>query len=80
MRFQYLEPGSLEEAISFLQQHEGQAKVIAGGTDLMVKLKNKILQMAYVIDLESVPGLDNIRFSAPEGLSIGALTKISDLE
>ena len=42
MRFNYLEPVSVEEAVSLLMKYDGKAKVLAGGTDLLVQIRNKI--------------------------------------
>lgn len=80
MHFQYVEPKSLEEAISLLDQYDSRAKIIAGGTDLMVKMKNRVLSPDYVVDLEYIPGLDYIKFTGQEGLLLGPLTKISSIE
>jgi aerobic carbon-monoxide dehydrogenase medium subunit len=80
MRFQYLEPKSIREAVSLLNRHDGQARVIAGGTDLMVKLKNKVVKTEYVIELEQIPRLDYLKFTRKNGLRMGALTKISAVE
>jgi carbon-monoxide dehydrogenase medium subunit len=80
MRFQYLEPKTLDEVSSILIQYPKRARVIAGGTDLVVKMKNKALKPEYIIELENVPGLEYIKFTKKNGLLVGALTKISSLE
>jgi aerobic carbon-monoxide dehydrogenase medium subunit len=80
MHFQYLEPRTLKQASAFLEKYGNQASLVAGGTDLMVKMKRKILNPDYVIDLEGIPNLDSIKYSPKSGLTIGALTKISTLE
>jgi aerobic carbon-monoxide dehydrogenase medium subunit len=80
MRFQYLEPKNIKEAVSLLNKYDSQARVIAGGTDLMVKMKNKVLKPDYVIELEHISRLDYLKFTRKIGLLIGALTKISSLE
>ena len=80
MRFQYLEPKTVKEACSLLSKYDGKSMVIAGGTDLMVKIKNKALGPEYVIELEGIPKLDYIKFTKKNGLAIGALTKICSVE
>ena len=80
MRFQYLEPKTVKEACSLLSKYDGKSMLIAGGTDLMVKIKNKALKPEYVIELEGIPKLDYIKFTKKNGLTIGALTKISSIE
>lgn len=43
MRFNYLEPKTTQEAISLLVKHGEQARVIAGGTDLLIQVRNKAI-------------------------------------
>jgi carbon-monoxide dehydrogenase medium subunit len=80
MYFTYLEPGTIEEAISSLTKYEGKAKVIAGGTDLLVQIRGNVLKPEYLVDIEYIPGLDYIKYDEKQGLSIGALTTIRTLE
>lgn len=72
-RFQYLAPESLEEALSMLSQHKARAKVLAGGTDLLVRMKVSKVVPDYVISLRNVTGLDYIRQDNDGSLRIGAL-------
>lgn len=74
MRFDYLEPTSIKDAVSLLTQYSGKAKVIAGGTDLLVQIRNKAIKPEYLVDIECIPGLGYIRYDSSRGLSIGALT------
>lgn len=80
MRFDYLQPKTVEEAISLLSKFDGKAKVIAGGTDLLVQIRNKAIKSERVVDIGSIPGLDYINYDEKRGLSIGALTTIRTLE
>ncbi|MBA7653404.1 Carbon monoxide dehydrogenase medium chain [subsurface metagenome] len=80
MRFNYLEPASIEEAVSLLGKYDGKVRVIAGGTDLMVQMKDRALKPEHVVDIEYIPGLDFINYGDTEGLRIGALTTIRTLE
>ncbi len=80
MRFEYLEPESIEEALAMLCKYEGKAKIIAGGTDLMVQMRYKQIKPEYVIDITRIPGLDYITFGDQQGLRLGALTTIRALE
>ncbi|MGQ9630400.1 MAG: FAD binding domain-containing protein [bacterium] len=77
--FEYFAPISLPEAISLLEDYGLEAKVLAGGTDLIVWMKRGILTPSYVIDLKRIPGIDYIRYDEAEGLRIGALTALADL-
>ena len=78
--FEYLKPTSIDEAISLLESHGERAKYIAGGTDVIVKIKEKKIAPHYVISLRHLSELSYIRRD-PEGiLRIGALTTHRMLE
>jgi len=80
-RFNYLAPATLDEALSLLARYKGKARVIAGGTDFVPKLKRReIGAPEYVIDLKGIAGLDNIKYDAASGLSLGALVTIGAVE
>jgi carbon-monoxide dehydrogenase medium subunit len=77
--FEYLAPSSLVEALSDLERVGNEAKIIAGGTDLVPSLKLRLTEQKYIIDLSRVKELDFIESSNGQ-LRIGALTKHSALE
>jgi len=76
--FQYLKPTSLAEAIDLLAQHGEKAKVVAGGTDLMIQWKKRLVSPNYMISLRNVPELNFIRLDGD--LSIGSATTHRKLE
>ena len=80
MRFNYLEPATIQEAIALLGKHGEKARVIAGGTDLLVKTRAKAIKPEYVIDISYIPKLDYIAYDEKQGLRIGALTTIRAVE
>jgi carbon-monoxide dehydrogenase medium subunit len=80
MRFEYVEPTSIEEAVSLLAKFNGKARVIAGGTDLIVQMKRKLIRPQSIVNLAFIPGLDYINHDSKGGLKIGAMTTISALE
>jgi len=59
-RFDYVRPGSLEEALAILRDREGEAKVLAGGYSLLPLMKLRLAQPALLVDLQAVGGLDGI--------------------
>ena len=77
--FEYIAPSSLDEAIRFLNEHRGAAKILAGGTDLTVRMKERIVTPEYVVDLKRIPGLKGISSAETDGLRIGALTAMPDV-
>ncbi len=54
-KFEYFEPKTIKEACSLLLQYKEQASVIAGGTDLLVKMKDREVVPQYLIGLKGIP-------------------------
>jgi CO/xanthine dehydrogenase FAD-binding subunit len=79
-RIDYIRARHIEEALWLLDEHGDQARILAGGTDLIPMLKNRqVPKPAYVIDLKGAEGLGDIIYSEAKGLSIGALATISQI-
>jgi aerobic carbon-monoxide dehydrogenase medium subunit len=76
--FQYLKPTSVGEALDLLHKHGAKAKLIAGGTDVMVQWKKRVLSPDYLISLRNVPELNFIRVDG--NLRIGSATTHRSLE
>jgi aerobic carbon-monoxide dehydrogenase medium subunit len=74
----YFEPKSVSEALSVLAKHGAEAKVIAGGTDVMVDIKYKE-EPGGLVNIKKIPGLSGIAENGGS-LRIGALATIRDLE
>lgn len=74
--FAHLQPASLSEACALLAQHGAEAQVLAGGTDILVKMKHRKATPAYLVNLKGLPGLDYIEYVPGEGLRVGALASI----
>jgi carbon-monoxide dehydrogenase medium subunit len=77
-KFDYLRPQTLEEALSLLNQHGEKAKLIAGGTDVIVLIKQKAMMPEVLISLRGIPGLDQIRYNG--ALKIGPMVTHRDIE
>jgi aerobic carbon-monoxide dehydrogenase medium subunit len=67
---------SVEETCALLSEHGQHAQIVAGGTDLFVKMKQRRLVPSVLINIKRISGLDQIRWDADEGLHIGPLTTI----
>ena len=78
--FEFFEPTTIEEVSALLIKYNGRAKLLAGGTDLIIEMKARTATPEYVISLEKVPGLVGIDYDEGTGLRIGALTKMRTLE
>ena len=77
--FEYAAPGTVQQAISLLQQHGGEAKVLAGGQSLMPLLNMRLARPGILIDLNRIAELDYIR-EANGALAIGAMTRKRTIE
>jgi carbon-monoxide dehydrogenase medium subunit len=70
--FDLLQPRSLPEAVELLARHGDEARVIAGGTTLVILMKQRALYYPYLVDLQTIRGLNEIKEEA-DGVRIGAL-------
>lgn len=78
-KFDYVAPSSLSEALKLLRDYQDRAKVLAGGTDLVVRLKKRLAFADVIIDLNRVSDLS---FIEPIGdrLHIGGLTRLAQVK
>jgi len=72
VKFDYLEPNSLEETLGLLECHGDQARLIAGGTGLLILMRQRLLNPGFVISLAKIPNFNRISFDQKTGLTIGA--------
>ena len=77
--FDYLAPSTLDEAVHLLQQHAGDAKILAGGQSLIPMLKLRLAEPAVLVDINRIPGLAYVE-ERDGALHIGALARETDLE
>jgi CO/xanthine dehydrogenase FAD-binding subunit len=75
-RFSYLIPKNLKEACIMLAEHENKARILAGGTDLLIKMQNRIMQPEYIIGISNIPHTDYIHIDHQQ-LVIGANAKLA---
>jgi 4-hydroxybenzoyl-CoA reductase subunit beta len=78
--FQLLRPRTLDEAVAMMAKHDGDLKIVAGGTDLLPSMKQKLFTPAHVLDLRSITELRGIRSAPDGGVDIGALTTLTAIE
>src|SRR5688572_19230705 len=78
--FKLLRPKGLAEAISLLGQHGADVKIVAGGTDLIPSMRQWLFTPKYVLDLRGIDELRRIRVVRGEGVEIGALTTLTQIE
>jgi carbon-monoxide dehydrogenase medium subunit len=78
--FDFYQPTTLAEASRLLKDHGPGGRFLAGGTDLVIAMKEKGLLPKYIVDLKRVPGLSGIRENSDGTLGIGALTTMYSIE
>ena len=78
--FEHIDANTVDQAIGLLKEHQGKAKLLAGGTDLLGILKDRVLPdyPELLVNIKSIPGLDGIEQDR-KGLKIGGLTKLADV-
>lgn len=80
-KFEYFEPKTVEEACSILSdKHKENVRVLAGGTDILVRMKDRIITPKCLVNIKEIPNLDYITYDEKEGLRIGALATLSSIE
>ncbi len=78
-KFAYFAPETLEEAYRLLSEQGEGARLLAGGTDLLVRMNHGLLNPTAVISLKHIQGLDCLSFDSRKGLCIGATTLLCDV-
>src|SRR5205085_1049191 len=74
----YYQPGSLDQALQLLQQHAGRARIVAGGTDILVELQRGVKPTTTLIDITRLHELKYVR-QAGEMIQIGGLATHNDV-
>ena len=78
-KFDYFAPESVEEACRLLLERDDGAVAMAGGTDLLVKIRHRLVKPQAIIALKKIRGLNQISFNKNEGLTIGATALLADV-
>lgn len=77
-KFDYYQPQTLKEAFSLMEKLKGRAKYIAGGTDILVRIKQKAIHPDTLISLRGIDGLKTVNHNG--ALSLGSMIPFRDLE
>jgi len=80
IRFDYQEPTTLKKVLALMEKHGDDGKVMAGGTSMIIMLRQRLLTPKVVISLARLPKFDKISYSAKDGLRIGAGARHRDIE
>ena len=79
LTFDYIRADTLESALAALGEHGNEARIIAGGTELLVNMKQRAMMPKVLIDIESIPELKGITEEAG-AITIGARTPLCEIE
>jgi aerobic carbon-monoxide dehydrogenase medium subunit len=80
IRFDYQEPTTLKKAFSLMEKYGDDARVIAGGTSLIIMMRQRLLMPKVVISLARIPKFDRITYDTKNGLRISAGARHRDIE
>jgi 4-hydroxybenzoyl-CoA reductase subunit beta len=77
--FQLARPRTLPDALGFLAEHSASLRILAGGTDLLPSMRQKLFEPEHILDIRRLPELKGIRETG-QGSEIGALTTLAEIE
>lgn len=80
MRFEYIEPDSIASTLSLLECHKKRAKILAGGTDLLVKMRRRMIRPEVVIHIGRIEELKDIRRDPDGSVWIGTLLTMAMIQ
>jgi carbon-monoxide dehydrogenase medium subunit len=72
-------PDNFHEAVHLLLEHEGAARLMMGGTDLLVRMRDGALLPHTVIDVKGLPGMQDVIYDPRRGLGVGAAVTMNQL-
>lgn len=78
-QFRLLRPRTVDEGAAFLSQH-ANLRILAGGTDLIPSMRQKLFEPEYVMDIRRMSNLKGISVLPDNSVEIGALTPLSAIE
>jgi len=78
--FKLLRPRTIGEAVEHLDRHRGKVRILAGGTDLIPSMRQKLFEPEYVLDLGAITAMRGIQASPEGGATIGALASMRAIE
>lgn len=75
--FEYVSVKDTRQAARSLGQERDEAKILAGGTDLLGEMKDYIVTPSRLVNIKTIPNLDKIEYDAKKGLKLGALVTLA---
>src|SRR5438132_13665942 len=78
--FKLLRPRTVQEATGYLARYAGAIQILAGGTDLLPSMRQRLFSPEYLMDISGIEEVKKLRVSAGAGAEMGALTTLSAIE
>jgi len=78
-KFEYLKPEDTQEVTELLAEYGDEAKIFAGGTDLLLLMRDGVLKPRYLIDVKGIEELRRLSYDQQDGLHIGATTTLNQM-
>lgn len=78
-KFQYVKPSTLDEVADILLKYGEEARILNGGTDLLVRMRDKMITPGVVVDIKAIPELKELKYTKEEGLYIGAAVTMNEV-
>ena len=78
--FKLLRPRTIQEAVEALVRHGSDIQIVAGGTDLLPSMKQRLFTPKYLLDIRGIEELKKIKVLPGSGVEIGALTTLTAIE
>ena len=78
-KFDYLKPKTVEELAGILADHAEDAKIFAGGTDLLVLMRDRLVRPKYLVDIKEIEELRRLSHDGEKGLTIGAAVTLNEI-
>lgn len=79
-QFKLLRPRTVQEAVGHLTRYAGRLQIVAGGTDLLPSMRQKLFEPEFLLDVRGIDDLRKIKVTAGVGVEIGALVTLSTIE
>ena len=77
--FEYVRASDRDQVVRLLSEHKGAARLLMGGTDLLVRMRDGAIHPRVVIDVKHLPGMRTLSYDERQGLSIGAAVTMNHL-
>jgi len=78
--FEYFEPGTVKEAGQLLSTYGEKARLLAGGIDLIPRMRKGIIKADYLVNIQKIPGLEYIKANGTKGVKFGAMARLHSIE